>query len=62
MELDEQERRGRDDPQQRIAVVGAEDGIGGDAGRIVVRKPGQQPRSKHCQERSNGSEASITEA
>src|SRR4249919_1811789 len=46
MELDEQYGRSRDDPEEPIAVVGAQHRVRGNAGRIVVRQSGQQTRTK----------------
>ena len=43
-ELVEDHQRGRgehDDPEQLVPVVGAEDRVGRDAGRVVVGEPGQ---------------------
>ncbi len=34
--------RDREDPQQAVAVVGAQDRVGGDAGEVVVGQPGKQ--------------------
>ena len=46
----EQDGRGGDDPQQPVAVIRAEHGVGRDAGRIVVREPGEEPRAEDGQE------------
>ena len=62
MKQHQQHGRGRDDPQQSIAVIGAEYGIGGDAGRIVVREPGEQPRPEHGQEGGESPDAGGAEA
>ena len=43
-----------DDPEQRVAVVRAEDRVGRDAGRVIVREPGEQPGSE---DREQGGEA-----
>lgn len=51
MKEHEQHGGGRDDPQQSIAVVSAEYGIGGDARRIIVGEPGQHPWPEHSKER-----------
>ena len=34
-------------PQQLVAVVGAQHRVGGDAGRVVVGESGEQPRAQH---------------
>ena len=39
-------------PQQLVAVVRAEDRVGGDAGRVVVGEAGEQPRTDHRQQRA----------
>ena len=44
VEDDQRERRDKQDPEQRVAVVGAKDGVGGDSRRVVVREPGQHAR------------------
>ncbi len=38
------------DPQQLVAVVRSEYGVGGDPGRIVVGQAGEQPRTDHRQQ------------
>jgi hypothetical protein len=42
--VEDDQRRGRDDqdPDQLIAVFGAEDRVGGDPGRVVVGEAGEQ--------------------
>jgi hypothetical protein len=51
--VEDDQRRGREgeDPEQLVAVLGAEDRVGGDPGRIVVGEAGQQARPDHCQQR-----------
>ena len=53
MELDQQQGRGRYDPEQSVAEVGTENGIGGDAGGIVIGKAGQQTGSENRHECRN---------
>ncbi len=44
VEQDEGDRGQQQDPQELVAVFGAEGGVGGDPGRIVIGEPGQEPR------------------
>ena len=57
VELHEQEGRSRDDPQQPVPVIRAEQRVRRDARRIVVRQPGEQPRPEHGEEGGEGSES-----
>ena len=43
VEEDERGRRGQQRPKESVAEVGAEDRVGGDPGRVVVGKAGQDP-------------------
>lgn len=51
--VEDDQRRGREGehPEQLVAVLGAEDRVGGDPGRIVVGEPRQQARADHRQQR-----------
>jgi hypothetical protein len=47
------QRCGREckDPEEPVAVLGAQDRVGGDPGGIVVREPSEQARPEHGEER-----------
>ena len=53
------QRRGRErqDPEQLVAVLGAEDRVGGDAGGVVVGEAGEQARPDHGEQCRRGSAA-----
>ena len=50
VEDDQGDRRQGQDPQEPVAVVGAEDRIGRDPGGVVVGQPGQQSRPEYGQQ------------
>ena len=49
MKVNEQHGRGRNDPQQSIAVIGSEYGIRCDTGRIIIRESSEEPGPEDCQ-------------
>jgi hypothetical protein len=51
VEEDQRRGRGREHPQQAVAVVGAADRVRRDPGGIVVGESRQQPRTEHGDER-----------
>ena len=54
--VEDDQRRGREgeDPEQLVAVFGAEDRVGGDPGRVVVGEPGQEPRADDGEQGGGG--------
>jgi hypothetical protein len=48
---DQRGGRDREHPLQLIAVLGAQDRIGRDAGRVVIREPGEDSRAHHSEQR-----------
>ena len=48
---DQHGRREYEHPDQLVAVVGAEDRVGRDAGGVVVRETGEDARAEHGDER-----------
>jgi hypothetical protein len=57
--VEDDQRRGREgeDPEQLVAVLGAEDRVGRDPGRIIVGEASQQPGSDHCEQRRQAAAA-----
>ena len=57
--VEDDQRRGRErqDPEQLVAVLGAEDRVGGDPGRVVVGEAGEQPGPDHRQQRRDAAAA-----
>ena len=51
VEDDQRRGRQRQHPEQLVAVLGAEDRVGRDPGRVVVGEAGQQPGPDHRQQR-----------
>ena len=53
--VEDDQRRGRErqNPEQLVAVLGAEDRVGGDPGRVVVGEPGQDPRADDGEQSGN---------
>ena len=51
--VEDDQRRGREgqNPEQLVAVLGAEDRVGGDPGRVVVGEAGQHARADHGEQR-----------
>jgi hypothetical protein len=54
MKVDEQHGRRQNDPQQSIAMIRTEYRIRGDAGRIIIGEPSEQPGPEYCQKGSQG--------
>src|SRR5206468_5053392 len=57
--VEDDQRRGREgeDPEQLVAVLGAEDRVGGDPGRVVIGETGQQARPDHGEQRRQAAAA-----
>ena len=57
--VEDDQRRGREgeDPEQLVAVAGAEDRVGGDPGRVVVGEAGEDAGADHRQQRRDAAGA-----
>ena len=59
VEHDEGDRRGREHPQEPVAVLGAEYRVGRDSGRVVVGQPGEQAGAEHGQHGEHAGAAAV---